>query len=28
MTVPGPARLWGTVIVLGFGLFVIGMALA
>jgi len=26
--VPGPARLWGTVIVLGFGLFVIGMALA
>lgn len=26
--VPGQARLWGTVIVLGFGLFVIGMALA
>jgi len=23
-----PARLWGTVIVVGFGLFVIGMALA
>lgn len=26
--VPAAARLWGTVIVLGFGLFVIGMALA
>lgn len=26
--VPGAARVWGTVIVLGFGLFVIGMALA
>ncbi len=25
---PGQARVWGTVIVLGFGLFVIGMALA
>jgi hypothetical protein len=24
----GPARLWGTVVVVGFGLFVIGMALA